>query len=252
MSTRVWNLENKIDISGLENIHLEICCGIALSTRDLSTRLIPHHEAEGNIKEAIDFKSSEEARISAVKDDVSQFLSSNELKIYDSFNYNQKRVFLEVYKGAYTDGEFVRIKFTKKENLNDKFATFYSSTTELTENAKHFPLLLNWINTLPFSDIGRILIFVTKHHLPGDLHYDRRDDWLDGRHHFIWLNPFGQKKFSIYEGYTEVEVSSKAMFFDTSCIHGSGSNNRTVYTIRVDGQFTKEFCDENNIPWKQR
>lgn len=252
MKYQIWNLDEHINISGLEQLHLDICRGIALSTRDLGTRLVPHYEALGDIKGAIAFKNQEGARITAVRDCATECMTGKELDIYNSLNYNQKRVFLEIYKGGYTDGEFVRIRFTKKENLEDKFATFYSKTTELTENSQYFPELLEWVNTLPFTDIGRILIIITKHHLPGDLHYDRRDDWLDGRHHFLWLNPFGRKKFSVFDGYKEIEIKTKAMFFDTGCIHGSRVNDTSVYTIRVDGQFTESFCKENNIPWMQR
>lgn len=237
---------------GLEELHLDICQGIALSTRDLSTRLIPHYEARGDLLQAIDFKNREIPRIAGVRDDAAMQLTGRELELYNQLDYNQKRTFLEVYKGAYTDGEFVRIRFTKKEHLNDKFSTFYSDTTELTGNAKYFPKLLEWVNTLPFIDVGRILIIVTKHHLPGDLHYDRRDDWLDGRHHFIWMNPFNQKRFSVYDGYREIPITKKAIFFDTGCIHGAGTNDKTAYTLRVDGQLSKEFCEKHDIPWKQR
>lgn len=248
----IWDLDGQVGISELEKLHLNICHGIARSSRDYSTRILPHYEALGDIKSAIDYKNQEESRISAVKSDPVNLLTAEELSIYNSLNYNQRRVFLETYCGAYTDGEFVRLRFTKSQHLDDKFSTFYSSTTEETENAKFFPELMSWINTLPFTDIGRILIFVTKHHLPGDLHYDRRDDWLDGKHHFIWFNPFGTKKFSIYDGYTEIPVTSKSIFFDTSYIHGSGKNSNTAYSIRVDGQLSKDFCDKNGIPWKQR
>lgn len=252
MNYKIWNLDPFIDISDLEKLHLRICQGIVLSNRDLSTRLIPHYEAEGNVQSAIDFKNVEAARIAAVRDEAIDKLTAEEIKIYNSLNYNQKRTFLEIYKGAYNDGEFIRIRFTKNKNLHDKFSTFYSDTTELTDNARHFPELLNWIGTLPFIDVGRILLIITKHHLPGDLHYDRRDDWLDGRHHFIWMNPFNQKKFSIYDQYTEIPVTNKAIFFDTSNIHGAGKNNKTVYSLRVDGQLSKEFCEKAGIPWKQR
>ena len=89
----IWVLDDHIDISPLESLHLNICRGIALSNKDLNTRLIPHYEANGLIDEAIDFKNNESARISAVREDYSNILSPAELEIYNSLNYNQKRVF---------------------------------------------------------------------------------------------------------------------------------------------------------------
>lgn len=247
----IWNLDEYIDITPLETMHLSICRGISQSSRDYSTRIIPHHEALGNIEAALNYKNNEISRISSIRNDFSDILSPSELEIFNTLNYNQRRMFLELYKGGYTDGEFVRLRFTKEQHLYDKFSTFYSDTTDITENTKFFPELMSWINTLPFTDIGRILIFVSKHHLPGDLHYDRRDDWMDGRHHFIWINPRG-KKFSIYDGNTEISVNSKAVFFDTSYIHGAGKNLYTSYSLRIDGHLNKDFCDKAGILWRPR
>lgn len=248
----IWELDDHLDVSGLESIHLEICQGIARSTRDYSTRVMPHYEAHGDIEAALNYKNNDQNRISAVSNDFSDILTDKELTVFNTLNYNARRMFLELYRGAYTDGEFVRLRFTKPQNLKDKFSTFYSSTTEVTENFKFFPELISWINRLPFIDIGRILIFVTKHHLPGDLHYDRRDDWMDGRHHFIWFNPGNNKKFSIYDGSTEIPIKSKSAFFDTSYIHGSGKNSNTAYSLRIDGHLSKEFCDKAGILWRPR
>jgi len=252
MSKILWNLEPLVDIEGLEKLDLDICWGISKSSRDYSTRVIPHYEAQGRISEAIAYKNTEGARIAEVKDIETTGFSSYELERYNSLNYNQKRKFLELYCGGYNDGEFVRIKFTKNNHLDDKFSTFYSGTTEWTNNAEYFGSLIEWINKLPFTDIGRILIFITKHYLHGDLHYDRRDDWLDGRHHFIWFNPFGRKHFNIYHEDEIIPVTHRAAFFDTGYIHGSGIHTNTVYSIRVDGQLEQDFCKKAGIPWHPR
>jgi hypothetical protein len=249
---KIWNLDPYIDVDLLENLHLKICQGIALSNRDLATRVIPHYEMQGNLNLAIDFKNSDSNRISAVADHAEDILTNEEKEIYRSLDYNQKRTFLELYKNAYNDGEYVRIRFTKKEYLLDTFSTFYSSTTDWTENTKYFKDLIDWIYLLPFIDIGRILIFVTKHYMHGDLHYDRRDEWLNGKHHFIWLNPFNQKKFCLYDGYTEIPITSKSAFFDTRYIHGSKIHDKSVYSIRIDGQLTEQFCKQADIPWTSR
>jgi hypothetical protein len=248
----LWELGHLIDIKPLENLHLKICRGIALSTRDLGTRIVPHHEMLGDLEAALAFKNAEPARIGVIADDMEQHLTPEELELFRDLNYNQKRTFVELCKNAYTDGEFIRVRFTKKEHLTDTFATFYSDTTEPSSNAAHFPELLDWIYTLPFLDVGRVLLFVTRHYMHGDIHYDRRDDWLDGRHHFIWLNPFDQKNFYIYANGEKIRVNSKAAFFDTSYLHGSGVHDRSVYSLRIDGQLDKSFCDSVGIPWKKR
>lgn len=248
----IYDLESSLDIEGLEKIHFNICVGIAKSNLTPTTRIIPHHEQQGRFIEAIDYKNSEMARISAVADDAESFLSSEELHVYNTLTYVQKRNVLELYKQGFRDGDFVRLKMTKQEFLKDKFATFYDSKTEWVENHKNFPELVDWIKRLPFLEIGRVLIFVTKQYMHSDIHYDRRDDWMSGKHHFIWFNPFKMKKFFFVNGYEKEYVDTKAAFFTTDRLHGCEPVPYTAYSIRVDGQLTKEFCEQHNIEWCPR
>jgi len=55
---KIWNLDPYINVDPLENLHFKICQGIAVSNRDLATRVVPHYEMQGNINLAIDFKNS--------------------------------------------------------------------------------------------------------------------------------------------------------------------------------------------------
>lgn len=249
---KIYALDNLIDIKPLEDLHIEICAGIAKSKPTPSTRVIPHYEAEGDFDAAVRYKQNEIPRIAAVADEGTNLFNEQELETYNQLSYVEKRRFLEMYAGGYTDGEFIRIRFTKNEFLRDKFATFYSDKTEWCLNTPHFPGLVDWVTTLPFIDIGRILIFVTKHHLPSDMHYDRRDDWYDGRHHFLWLNPRGRKKFFLVSDGKKEYLDTKVAFYDVGQLHGADAGPYSTYTIRVDGQFSEEFCDKAGIRWKQR
>jgi len=248
---KCYDLESHVDMTALENLHYKICLGIAKSRTTPTTRVIPHYEMSGEWEKAVDFKDTEIPRIAAVAAE-NQSLTPEELVEFNKLGYVQKRHLLELYKNGYRDGDFVRVRFTKDAFLTDKFATFYSDKTELTENTVHFPELMEWISKLPFIDVGRVLIFVTRQYMHGDMHFDRRDDWANGMHHFIWLNPFGTKKFFILNGYEKEYVKSKAIFFDTSYLHSSDPIPQTTYTIRVDGQLSEEFCRANDIPWTAR
>lgn len=250
---KIYDLDSKLDIASLENLHFKICMGIAKSKTNPSTRIMPHYEMSGDFKAAVDYKNNEQiARIAAIADDATAVLTPDELTEYNLLSYTQKRNVLELYKNGYRDGDFVRIRFTKDEFLRDKFATFYSDKTDWTENTQHFPELMAWIQQLPFIDIGRILIFVTRQYIHSDLHYDRRDVWANGMHHFIWFNPFNKKKFFLVDGYEKEFVNTRAAFFDTSYLHGNEPIPETAYSIRVDGQLSEEFCRENDIEWVKR
>lgn len=249
---KFYHLDPYLDLQGLEDLHFKICLGIAKSKTTPTTRLIPHHEMTGQFKEMVDYKNNEPiSRIAAIANDAAS-LSEDERIEYSKLTYVQKRNLLELYKQGYRDGDFVRIRFTKDEYLSDKFATFYKDKTDVTENTEHFPELMNWINQLPFTEVGRVLIFVTRQYMNSDVHFDRRDHWADGRHHFIWFNPFNMKKFFMIDGYDKEYMKSKSMFFDTSYLHGTDSTPFTTYSIRVDGQLSKEFCEKTGIEWAPR
>jgi hypothetical protein len=249
---KVYDLESDLDIASLEQMHFEICLGISKSKTTPSVRVIPHYEQQGLWREAVNYKNTEIPRIAAVADDVESILSPEQLAYYNGLSYIQKRNFLELFCNGYRDGDFVRLKMTKSEYLHDKFATFYDDKTEWIDNCNYFPNLIPWIKQLPFREIGRILIFITHQYKHSDLHYDRRDEPFDGRHHFIWLNPNSRKKFFIVDGYNKEYLDTKAAFFDTSYLHGADPVPYTTYSIRVDGQLDKDFCDKHGILWGPR
>lgn len=249
---KIVKLDNFINVTPLEDLHFRICLGIAKSKVTPSTRLIPHYEQNGQWDKAVDYKNNEQARIAAVADDAESYLSTVEFDEYKKLTYVEKRHFLRLYCNGYTEGDFVRVRFTKNEFLNDKFATFYADKTEESINYSHFLEVMDWVKTLPFREVGRVMFFVTNAYMHTDMHFDRRDDWYDGRFHFIWFNPFKMKKFFLVNGYDKEYVDSKAIFFDTSYLHGAEPCPKTTYTFRVDGQFTEQFCKETGIKWKPR
>ena len=250
----IYGFDDLLDVRALERLHLEICYGIAKSQTNMSSRVIPHYEMTGSFDDLLNFKQNENARISAVANEGAEHLHDvEELNYFSKLSHEQKKRFLQLYKKAYWDGEFVRLKFTKQENAKDQFATFYSSSCEWHPNAENFPQLLEFIKKLPFADIGRILIFVSYHYLKSDVHFDRKDNVFDGRHHFIWFNPFNQKKFFLIDdNNTKRYVKHKSSFFDTRCLHGADEAPQMTYTLRIDGQLNKDFCEKNNILWRPR
>lgn len=250
----IRNLDNYIDITELENLHLEICTGIAQSQTNMSSRVIPHYEMSGAFDKLYDYKMNEEARISAVAQSSDFDLSSEDEKlVFNRLNHEQKKRFLQLYKKAYWDGEFVRIKFTRKEYLSHPFATFHDSMCEWHPNAQYFPKLREFIDKLPFREVGRVLFFVSYHYMHSDVHFDRKDNCFDGRHHFIWFNPFHQKDFFLVDdSKNKHRIESKTAFFNTRFLHGAAPANKMTYSLRVDGHLEEDFCRRAGILWKKR
>lgn len=248
-----YNLEPYVDIAELEACHLEICAGIARSETNMASRVIPHFEMKGDLKALIEFKKSEGARVAEIFEEGARHLSFGEKKVFAKLNHEQKKRFLQLYKGAYWDGEYVRLRFPKREFWNRHDSIFYADMCDWHSNAQYFPKLKSFIEKLPFNEIGRVIFFVTYHYLASDVHYDRENGVYNGERHYLWLNPFQQKKFFLLddEG-NKTYINHKAAVFDGMKLHGADPAPQMCYTIRVDGQLKREVCEKVGLPWVER
>lgn len=125
------------------------------------------------------------------------------------------------------------------------------------ENAKHFPKLLNYIKTLPFKTVGRVLFFTTYPTAGVIIHRDsivaeHKDHninlFFDGgwRPSFIWNESTSEK---IY-----LEKGARSYFFNNRDYHGVDPEPNFRYTLRIDGTFTDDLCDKlglvNGYTWR--
>ena len=127
--------------------------------------------------------------------------------------------------------------------------TFFEKTGggKYTEVMKHFPLLKDYLESLPFKEIGRVLFFCT---YPGagvtmhrDAHMtDHKDHNINlffdggGRPSFVWDE---KKKQKIY-----LEKDAKSYFFNNRDYHGVDPEPTFRYTLRVDGTFNDDICQD--------
>jgi hypothetical protein len=131
-----------------------------------------------------------------------------------------------------------------------KHGNFFSKTEgndNWTENAQHFPKLIEYIKTLPFKSIGRIMFFTTYPKAGVAIHRDsivaeHKDHninlFFDGgwRPSFVW-DEITKEKTYLPEG-------AKSYYFNNRDYHGVEPENIFRYTLRIDGTFTDELCDE--------
>lgn len=143
--------------------------------------------------------------------------------------------------------------YLKKNEFNKK-------TKDLggwTENAKFFPKVIEYINTLPFKEVGRILFFTSYPNAGVAIHRDsivteHKDHninlFFEGgwRPSFIWNEKNKQKVY--------LENNARSYFFNNRDYHGVDSEPIFRYTLRIDGTFTDELCEklnlENGYTWK--
>ena len=141
-----------------------------------------------------------------------------------------------------------------------KHGEFRNKTTEYsnwTDAAKYFPKLLEYIKTLPFKEIGRVMFFTTYPNAGVTIHRDsivteHKDHninlFFDGgwRPSFIWDEKTKEKHY--------LPKGAKSYFFNNRDYHGVDPEPVFRYTVRIDGTFTDELCEklsfEDGYTWK--
>lgn len=127
--------------------------------------------------------------------------------------------------------------FTAKTQQNENW----------TENAQHFPKLIEYIKTLPFKEIGRVMFFTAYPHSGVVTHRDsivaeHKDHNINlffasgWRPSFIWDEKTKEKCY-LPEG-------ARSYYFNNRDYHGVDAEPVFRYTLRIDGTFTDELCEE--------
>ena len=105
-----------------------------------------------------------------------------------------------------------------------------------------FPLLMEFIKTMPFKATGRMLIMYDDEPRAVPAHRDHIETELC--HDFIWFRTNKRKPFYMLNHKTgeKMYVESYTAWFDTvNQFHGSDGYDGLSFSIRVDGIFTDRF-----------
>lgn len=119
-----------------------------------------------------------------------------------------------------------------------------------TEAAKEFTMLMDFIDTLPFQETGRILLIYDEGGRSVPAHRDH--ERTDICHDFIWFRTNLRKPFYLLDNTTgaKVYVEGYSAWFDTvNQYHGSDAADGLTFSFRVDGHFTSEFREA--IPYDE-
>ena len=118
-----------------------------------------------------------------------------------------------------------------------------------TSDAAQFPLLMDFIATLPFKNVGRMMIM---YDVSGNAVTAHRDhSRLDTCHEFIWFRTNLTKPFYMLNQKTGTKryVDSYSAWFDTcNQFHGVDAKPGMAFSVRVDGKFSDEFRARIPVP----
>jgi len=130
---------------------------------------------------------------------------------------------------------------------------------EFTEAAVHFPKLLKYLDTLPFKEIGRVLFFTTYPNTGVAIHRD--SPMMNHKDHNINLFfTSGSRKSFIWDEVNKKKIyldsDARSYYFNNRDFHGVDPEPRFRYTLRIDGTFTDELCEnlglDDGYTWHEK
>lgn len=236
------SMDKYIDHSLDEQLHIECCKGIAACESDYKMGMVygglpPEEVARFGghdcYSEMVNNLPSDSPHRKAIEE------------LLETLPEDQK--FGAVYRYAYfAMGSVIPWFFA----LYLKQSGFFSKTEHndnWTEASDKFPLLKQYIETLPFKKIGRVMFFTTYPNAGVTIHRDSivaehsdhninlffSSGW---RPSFIWDE---KEKKKVY-----LEQGARSYFFNNRDYHGVDPEPVFRYTLRIDGTFTDELCEE--------
>lgn len=235
--TPIINMDKYIDHSLDKELHFECLKGLAINEQNFKMGMFfgaipPFEEKNRNGKSwtsIIDSLDIESEHGKNVKDLIEKDKNYKSAYRYLYFGMN---AVIPWFFGLYL-----------KENSFDK----KSLGGNWTKASQDFPKLLTYLDSLPFREIGRVLFFCTYPNTGVTTHRDAQvtahkdhniNLFFDGgsRPSFIWDE---LKETKIY-----LDSSAKSYFFNNRDYHGVDPEPEFRYTLRVDGTFTDELCEE--------
>ncbi len=118
-----------------------------------------------------------------------------------------------------------------------------------TPESREFPLLMDFIATLPFKATARMMIMYDEGGKEVTAHRDHVSEGVC--HEFIWFRPNMNKPFYMLNQKTHEKkyVEAYSAWFDSvNQFHGADAHSGLSVSIRVDGIFTDEFRKQIPVP----
>lgn len=147
---------------------------------------------------------------------------------------------LKIWQPRLTDAYLVKLRENKS---NEKYNYYDLNKTEKwgwAYYAEQLPEVVEFIKTLPFKSLGRVMLIFDNGEASITPH---RDHTLSHEcHEFIWFNSNKKKKFYVSHSGVKKYITNYSAWFDTvNQFHGADPAGELNYSIRVDGIFTDEF-----------
>jgi len=220
------NLDNYIDLYNLDNIHPEICRGLAKAdpnaikgSQEIKPNSINPHGQGYEIKPL--FESHNEYQNLPTYSDI--------FKDGQDLDYNELTYYLKYCLGGY--------------DLHTVYKLIDENTANWSSLADYFPELCVWIENLHrniFSKITDVTVIALE---SAGIPWEHKDpNSSNSVPEFIHVRQSTKRPFYILDNEgNKTYIKSRVSWFNETCWHGGYPINSPTYNIRIDGSFTECF-----------
>jgi len=230
------DLDQYVDTERFERLHERMCEGIARSWHLSEPVVIGSKESQYDMTlSEVEFAKSEHPEDETLK----RLLSYQHREAayqYVRFRYPTMALGRKILLRTYVDyhNGFARKHLAR---LNHDMPAY-----------SYFPELKQFISDLPiFSEVGRVIIFLTDGNAKAEIHCDYADG-KSRKDQFLWLNPRRAKRFFVLDTeFNKRYLTGIANTFDNASWHGGDPSPYATFTVRIDGRFSQKFLDASNL-----
>lgn len=246
------DLEPLLDLSALPALHEEICEGLARvptsytggSHRSLG--VVPPElarEVHGDYGEVLRSLDREQRRRLVALADDPEDLDPEDYHPGEEQEHSLSRrqmLWLKLRHGVYFPWQ-VYLEMIPNHYWHQKSSGEGKAFTR--EARTFFPRTVEFVQRLPFRELGRCNVMGLDPFHHGTVHRDADPARQRDPPHFITFCPAGNKRLFLLDRVRgeRHEIRSRAYWFNDADYHGVAPDPFFRYSVRVDGRFTEEF-----------
>jgi hypothetical protein len=144
------------------------------------------------------------------------------------------------------------LRWNKRVEGTGVFNKAVAADCHWTDNAQKFPTLVEFIKTLPFESIGRVLLFMTEANNLTVPHFDVLNEEqraVKPHDDFIWFTTKPTTKgIYVMDGdtleKTYTDPSKKFIWWNEMDYHGTDAVSHFSFSIRIDGKFKPDVREK--------
>lgn len=234
-------LDEFIDEPNWKKLHDEISFGISQSAWHKKFVSSGVHE---------DWKENE---ITTTFLDLERSLDTEQLYLFKKLKTTDERIkFLTALKKTPHPFWLIFLRWNKRIENTGVYNKSVAADCHWTEDAEHFPYLIELINQMPFNEIGRVILFMTESNNATVPHFDvlnQKQRQEKPNDDFIWFKTKeNSKTIYVYDPDSKLkhypDQDKQFIWFNEMDYHGTDPVSHFSFSIRIDGRFNSKVKEK--------